>query len=112
MKVSIAGHAAHHRTVAFDKAANNVLLIEQRLLPHSFEIIRTRDFRETAKAIKDMIVRGAGAIGATAAYGFAQGLRDFKGSEADFAAHEAGVFETMKRARPKAVDPVYEMFFF
>jgi methylthioribose-1-phosphate isomerase len=109
MKVTIAGQTTHYRTVAFDKAANNVLLIEQRLLPHSFEIVRTRDFRETAKAIKDMIVRGAGAIGATAAYGFAQGLRDFKGSEADFAAHEAQVFETLKRARPTAVDPVNAM---
>jgi S-methyl-5-thioribose-1-phosphate isomerase len=109
MKVTIGGQTTHYRTVAFDKAANNVLLIEQRLLPHSFEIVRTRDFHETAKAIKDMIVRGAGAIGATAAYGFAQGLRDFKGSEADFAAHEAEVFETLKRARPTAVDPVNAM---
>ena len=75
------------------------MLIEQRLLPHSFEVIRTRDFKETARAIMDMIVRGAGAIGATAAYGFAQGLRAFKGSEADFEARfvaiqSAGDFNT------------------
>jgi methylthioribose-1-phosphate isomerase len=86
-----------------------VLLIEQRLLPHSFEVVRTRDFKETARAITDMIVRGAGAIGATAAYGFAQGLRSFKGPEAGFEAHAAEVYDTLKRARPTAVDPVNAM---
>ena len=58
---------------------NSVLLIEQRLLPHEFKIIAMRDFQETAPAINDMIVRGAGAIGATAAYGLAQGARAFRG---------------------------------
>ena len=58
---------------------NSVLLIEQRLLPHEFKIVGTKDFRETAAAIRDMVVRGAGAIGATAAYGLAQGARAFRG---------------------------------
>ena len=58
---------------------NAVQLVEQRLLPHRFEIVRTPDFRETARAIKEMVVRGAGAIGATAAYGLAQGARAFRG---------------------------------
>src|SRR5258706_8171280 len=35
------------------------------------------------RAITDMVVRGAGAIGATAAYGFAQGLRAFRGKGLD-----------------------------
>jgi methylthioribose-1-phosphate isomerase len=109
MKVTVGNRTEQYRTVSFDSVANNVLLIEQRLLPHSFEVIRTRDFKETARAITDMIVRGAGAIGATAAYGFAQGLRAFKGSEADFEAHVAEVYETLKRARPTAVDPVNAM---
>ena len=67
----------HHRTVTFDAAANSVQLIEQRLLPHEFRIVATPDYRATARAITDMVVRGAGAIGATAAYGLAQGRGRF-----------------------------------
>ena len=69
MNVTVRGRTQHFRTVTFDRARNSVLLIEQRLLPHEFKIVGTKDFRETAAAITDMIVRGAGAIGATAAYG-------------------------------------------
>jgi methylthioribose-1-phosphate isomerase len=64
MNVTVRGRTRHFRTVSFDPACNSVQLIEQRLLPHEFRIIGTRDFRETARAITDMIVRGAGAIGA------------------------------------------------
>jgi methylthioribose-1-phosphate isomerase len=110
MKVTVGGRARHFRTVAFDASKNSVLLIEQRLLPHQFEIIATRDFRETARAIKDMIVRGAGAIGATAAYGLAQGVRAFRGSDLQkFSKHVATVYEVLKLARPTAVDPVNAM---
>jgi len=45
------------RTVAFDAKKNAVLLIEQRLLPHEFKIVPTRDYRATAAAITDMVVR-------------------------------------------------------
>src|SRR2546423_253329 len=100
----------HYRTVTFDSSANCVMLIEQRLLPHQFKIVATRDFRATAKAIKDMVVRGAGAIGATAAYGLAQGARAFRGSNlAKFADHIESVFQTLKAARPTAVDPLNAM---
>ncbi|MEO5802821.1 MAG: S-methyl-5-thioribose-1-phosphate isomerase [Verrucomicrobiota bacterium] len=110
MKVTVGGRARHFRTVAFDASKNCVLLIEQRLLPHRFEIISTRDFRETSRAIKDMVVRGAGAIGATAAYGLAQGARAFRGSDLQrFSKHVAKVYEVLKSARPTAVDPVNAM---
>src|SRR5690348_9073810 len=110
MNVTIHGQTRHYRTVAFDAQQNAVLLIEQRLLPHEFKIIPTRDFRETALAIKDMIVRGAGAIGATAAYGLAQGARAFRGRDLKkFSAHVETVFQTLKAARPTAVDPVNAM---
>ncbi|HMJ89945.1 MAG TPA: S-methyl-5-thioribose-1-phosphate isomerase [Candidatus Acidoferrum sp.] len=110
MNVRIGKRVQHFRTVTFDAATNRVQLIEQRLLPHRFEIIETNDFRETALAIKDMIVRGAGAIGATAAYGLAQGVRAFQGSDlAKFKRHINVVYETLKTARPTAVDPVNAM---
>src|SRR5688572_13939264 len=109
MRVSASGLSGDYRTVSFDADANEVLLIEQRLLPHTFSIVRTKDFHETARAIKDMVVRGAGAIGATAAYGFAQGLRAFTGSSNEFEVHIKEVYNTIKEARPTAIDPVNAM---
>ena len=79
MKVTHHGTSRHYRTVWFDAPRNRVRLIEQRLLPHQFKIVSTADYRETACSITDMVVRGAGAIGATAAYGLAQGVRSFRG---------------------------------
>src|SRR5579859_7905802 len=110
MNVTIRGRTQHYRTVSFDSATNSVVLIEQRLLPHKFALVKTADFHQTARAITDMVVRGAGAIGATAAYGFAQGSRAFRGSDpAKFAKHCNLVYRTLKEARPTAVDPVNAM---
>jgi len=110
VKVTVNGRTRHYRTVSFDARRNRVLLIEQRLLPHRFKVISTPDFKTTALAIRDMIVRGAGAIGATAAYGLAQGARAFRrGNLEAFEAHVDEVFETLKNARPTAVDPVNAM---
>src|SRR5215472_15264575 len=110
MNVNVRGRTRHYRTVSFDPARNEVLLIEQRLLPHQFKIVATKNFRETAAAIHDMVVRGAGAIGATAAYGLAQGARAFRGDDLTrFSAHVKNVYEVLKGARPTAVDPVNAM---
>jgi methylthioribose-1-phosphate isomerase len=110
MNVTLGRRVQHYRTVWFDSATNRVHLIEQRLLPHRFEIISTRDYRETARAIRDMIVRGAPAIAATAAFGLAQGARAFRGHDRSrFARHIEVVYETLRAARPTAVDPVNAM---
>ena len=110
MNVTLRGRTEHFRTVAFDARTNSVQLIEQRLLPHEFKIIGTKDFRATAAAITDMVVRGAGAIGATAAYGLAQGARAFRGHDLKkFGAHIEVVYQTLADARPTAVDPVNAM---
>ena len=110
MNVTVRGRTQHFRTVAFDAANNQVRLIEQRLLPHEFKIAATNNFRETAGAVRDMVVRGAGAIGATAAYGLAQGALAFRGSDLEkFSRHVETVYQTLKAARPTAVDPVNAM---
>jgi S-methyl-5-thioribose-1-phosphate isomerase len=110
MQVTVNGRARHYRTVAFDRARNEVRLIEQRLLPHEFRVVRMRDYQATAGAIRDMVVRGAGAIGSTAAYGLAQGALAFRGNDlAQFQRHLMRVFQTLKAARPTAVDPVNAM---
>ncbi len=110
MNVRLGSRTQHFRTVTFEAATNRVVLIEQRLLPHEFKLVETRDYRATARAITDMVVRGAGAIGATAAYGLAQGARAFRGRDVKkFSAHVAEVFQTLQDARPTAVDPVNAM---
>ena len=110
MNVTVRGQTRHYRTVSFESHRNAVMLIEQRLLPHRFEIVATHDYRETAAAIRDMIVRGAGAIGATAAYGLAQGVRAFRGSDPGrFSRHVEEVYATIEAARPTAVDPINAM---
>ncbi|HOY58505.1 MAG TPA: S-methyl-5-thioribose-1-phosphate isomerase [Verrucomicrobiota bacterium] len=110
MNVTVGNRARHYRTVDFDVRHNTVRLIEQRLLPHRFKVAATPDYRATAAAIRDMVVRGAGAIGATAAFGLAQGVRAFRGANPDrFGACVATVYETLKAARPTAVDPVNAM---
>ena len=52
--------------------SGEVRIIDQRWLPHELRIVPLRDRAEFATAIRDMWVRGAPLIGATAAYGVAQ----------------------------------------
>lgn len=110
MNVHIGRRTRHFRTVQFDATQNAVQLIEQRLLPHEFKIVAAPTFTDTARAIRDMVVRGAGAIAATAAYGLAQGARAFRGRGLSaFERHVDRVFETLKLARPTAIDPMNAM---
>ena len=106
MNVTVNGRTSHYRTVTFDARCNAVRLVDQRLLPHEFEVVAAPDYHATARAIKDMVVRGAGAIGAAAAYGLAQGARAFRGrGRQQFRRHVETVSDTLRAARPTAVDP-------
>ena len=110
MKVRVHGRTKHYRTVSFDVRTNEVVLVEQRRLPHAFELTCTGTYKQTARAIANMTVRGAGAIGATAAYGLAQGVRAFTGkTEVAFARQVERVYRTLADARPTAVDLVNAM---
>ena len=63
----------HFRTLWPQSERSSVLeIIDQRQLPHNFVIEELRSVNDTARAIADMHVRGAGLIGATAAYGMYQ----------------------------------------
>lgn len=59
------------RTVDWDEDLHCVRMIDQRILPGEFNIVSFSTYQQLAVAIKDMVVRGAPAIGATAAYGLA-----------------------------------------
>lgn len=59
------------RTVFWDYGDDLLKMIDQRQLPWQFEIAEFSDFHEVARAITEMVVRGAPAIGAAAAFGMA-----------------------------------------
>ena len=61
----------HYRSIWFDNASGRVQIIEQRWLPHEFRVVDLISRDDFAMAIRDMWVRGAPLIGATAAYGVA-----------------------------------------
>lgn len=103
MKVKINGGQRDYRTVWMEDSM--VYMIDQPKLPHKFEIYRSGNYRETASAIKDMVVRGAPAIGATAAYGMAQAALEFKGSDfLEFLRHMENARKIIGGARPTAYD--------
>ena len=53
-----------------------VNLIDQRILPHEFQVNHYTDVRTLSESITDMVVRGAPAIGITAAYGVVLASRE------------------------------------
>lgn len=93
------------RTVAWDEEKHVLRMIDQRILPGKFEIIEFDDYRDVAQGIKDMVVRGAPAIGAAAAFGLAlaafQSSADTVSGLRDDLKRAAGVLE---KARPTAVN--------
>ena len=93
----------HYRTVWFEDGV--VRMINQPLIPHRFEIADFRDYRETADSITTMVVRGAGAIGATAGYGMAQGV--LAAREESFSSDVEKAAEHLRKARPTAQDLFY-----
>src|ERR671918_2126041 len=66
---TIAGKILFMRTVFWED--NQLKMIDQRILPGRFEVLSFKDHVSVARAIKDMVVRGAPAIGAAAAFGLA-----------------------------------------
>ena len=80
----------------------SVVMIDQRLLP-TREVYRVyRDHREVARAIKDMVIRGAPAIGVAAAMGIALGMRTARGRDVD--ATFQRLCRTFAATRPTAVN--------
>ncbi|MCK5560296.1 MAG: S-methyl-5-thioribose-1-phosphate isomerase [Thermoplasmata archaeon] len=78
---------------------NIIKLIDQRILPTRFELFEAKDYTEVAFAIREMVIRGAPAIGAMAAYGVAQ---------AAIQSRDLGsVSKTFKSTRPTAFDLFY-----
>jgi methylthioribose-1-phosphate isomerase len=88
-----------YRTIWINGDGWGVDIIDQRWLPHDFRIATLRSVAEAATAIRDMWVRGAPLIGATAAYGLALAMRD---DPSDAALDEA--WKRLHATRPTAVN--------
>ena len=74
---------------------NGLRLLDQRKLPQVQEYCQLLTINEVARAISEMVVRGAPAIGVAAAYGVVLGFRE-QGTALDL--------ETLRAARPTAVN--------
>lgn len=91
------------RTVFWED--NELKLIDQRRLPDRLELVGYRDYRQVAQAIRDMVVRGAPAIGATAAFGLALAAQQSESrSLSDLSLDLAQAADVLKAARPTAVN--------
>jgi S-methyl-5-thioribose-1-phosphate isomerase len=66
------------RSVSWNDSNRCIQLIDQRLIPFEFKINDYHSTKELCEAIKEMVVRGAPAIGATAAYGIVIALQEIE----------------------------------
>ena len=91
------------RTVYWED--DELKLIDQRILPAHFEVLAFREHQLVARAITEMVVRGAPAIGATAAFGLAlAGFESRAASTAALLADIRAAATLLKAARPTAVN--------
>ena len=88
-----------------ERTAQGVRLIDQRRLPLVETYVELASPEEVAQAIRDMVVRGAPAIGITAAFGLALGAEQTASTLPDrFADEMERIFALMESARPTAVN--------
>ena len=82
-----------------------VLMLDQRLLPTEEKWLTLKTYEEVATGIKDMVVRGAPAIGVSAAYGIALGAKNFVGTTvADLEDELEFISDVLGKTRPTAVN--------
>ncbi len=90
-------------TIRWDGDA--VVLIDQRYLPGKEDYLACKSAEAVAEAIKDMVVRGAPAIGVTAALGIALGLKQAGAKDIESLRESMESLSTlMAGTRPTAVN--------
>jgi methylthioribose-1-phosphate isomerase len=99
----------HQNQVTADDAIlwrdGHLLLLDQRKLPREVTLLELNSAEETARAITEMVVRGAPAIGITAAYGVVlAGGMAFKSSAEDWKTAIKRDLDSLGRSRPTAVN--------
>ncbi len=102
----------HYRTIWTEgEGAGEVLrIIDQTALPHEFRIIDLHSTADVCRAIRDMWVRGAGLIGATAAWGVWLAAREAEHLSAEeFPVRMAMSMEALRVTRPTASNLVWAL---
>lgn len=94
-----------YRTIWME--GTDVKMINQLGLPFSFSIFTSTSYQQTAHAIRTMVVRGAGAIGAAA--GFAMAQAALAAPDSGYETSLAQASETIKATRPTAYDLFYSV---
>ncbi|HBT39005.1 MAG: Methylthioribose-1-phosphate isomerase [Thermotoga sp. 50_1627] len=93
------------KTITMQWTGDSLILVDQRKLPHVIENVVCKSYLEVAQAIKDMVVRGAPAIGAAAAFGYVLGAKQFSHLDGeDLRKAMQQVYDTIARTRPTAVN--------
>lgn len=93
------------RTVEWDANHQQLKMIDQRVLPARLEYLYFRTAGEVADAIRDMVVRGAPAIGVSAAFGLALAALQSRAQDLDALRTELKVAsEDLLSSRPTAVN--------
>ncbi|GMQ90006.1 MAG: S-methyl-5-thioribose-1-phosphate isomerase [Gammaproteobacteria bacterium] len=96
---------AYDRIRAIEWESDRIKLIDQRLLPGRLQYLYVESLHDTAEAIRDMVVRGAPAIGITAAYGVVLGAQArYRADAENWRAALAPDLELLGAARPTAVN--------
>jgi methylthioribose-1-phosphate isomerase len=84
---------------------NGVVMLDQRRLPAEEIYYTYTDYREVAKAIREMVIRGAPAIGVAAAMGAALGVLHSPAKSVEaLGAEFMEICDTLAKTRPTAVD--------
>jgi len=84
---------------------NEIKIIDQTKLPHELVYLSLRDLDSVADAIRSLRVRGAPAIGVTAAYGVVLALQNFKGNDHHaFFAELERIANLLRQTRPTAIN--------
>lgn len=103
MKVKVNGETKDFK--ALWREGNIVKMVDQRVLPHRFEVITLENHKQTSEAIKNMITRGAGSIGNAASFAMAQAALEAENkSVEDFKKYLNKAAITVKQTRPTAVN--------
>jgi len=84
---------------------NRLVLLDQRILPRDIRYVSLDNVKDTAQAITDMVVRGAPAIGITAAYGIVIAARHrWRESSATWRQNLQEDLDLLAASRPTAVN--------
>lgn len=89
---------------AIEWLGDSLKVLDQTKLPMETVFREAKSYLEVAEAIERMEVRGAPAIGAAAAYGYALGAIEYHDSREGFSAHMEKVQEKLASTRPTAVN--------